>query len=86
MHCGYLTREGKFIDCSLIQGPIKHESMCRSMGMSEEYLMEFVGWVKLTLCLPNEYLFMSPRGLSQKQIDWLSKNGYEIEEMDLIET
>ena len=54
--------------------------------MSEEYLMEFVGWVKLTLCLPNEYLFMSPRGLSQKQIDWLSENGYEIEEMDLIET
>lgn len=82
MHCGYLDRHGRFIDCSYEHGAFKHESYCRQFGENEDYLMEFLGWVKLTTCLPNEYLFTSPRGLSNKQIEWLTENGYEIQKED----
>lgn len=83
MHCGYLSRHGEFIDCSTIEGPFRHESFCSSAGQSEEYFLNFLGWVKLTTTLPNDYVFDSPRGLSSAQIRWLEENGYEVDEMDI---
>ena len=82
MHCGYLSRQGEFIDCSNEHGAFKHEEYCKHLGKDEDYLMDFLGWVKLTTCLPNEYLFTSPRHLSNEQIKWLTENGYEIYKED----
>ena len=82
MHCGYLDRHGRFLDCSHEYGPFKHESYCHGMGIDEDYLMGFVGWVKLTPCLPDSYLYTSPRGLTKEQEKWLVDSGYEVDEWD----
>lgn len=83
LHCGYINRNGEFIDCSHYEGPFKHEKLCLFLKTTEEDLMNFLGWVKLTTCLPNKYIFDSPLGLSQSQINWLEENGYQIDELDL---
>lgn len=83
--CGYLDRAGRFIDCSEEEGPFKHSNYCQKIGLEEDFLLEILGWIKLTDSLPNRYLFMWDFGMSQEQIDWLEKNNYKIEEFDLWE-
>lgn len=81
MHCGYLNRNGEFIDCSHEKNEyFKHESYCDAIGIDEDYLLTMLGWIKLTTCLPNAYI--TYRALSDKQVKWSTDNGYDIEEED----
>lgn len=82
-NCGYLDRSGRFIDCCHEEKPFQHDSYCGKKGLNEDFLMDVLGWVKLTKVLPNKYIFTWNLGLSMEQISWLKKNGYDIDEFDL---
>lgn len=84
-HCGYIDREGCFIDCSQEEGAFKHTTWCERQDVDEDDLMDVLGWVKLTYALPNKYLYTYCRALSDKQAEWLANNGYELDENDLWE-
>lgn len=81
--CGYLSRTGAFIDCSSADGQFKHISYCDSIHINEEYVMDCLGWVKLTTCIPQGYVYTSMKPMSKEQIEWLENNGYEIDSMFL---
>ena len=78
-NCGYLSRIGVFIDCSNADGQFKHISYCDSMHIDEEYVMDWLGWVKLTTSIPCGYVYTSMKSLSNEQIEWLENNGYVID-------
>ena len=82
-NCGYVNREGTFIDCTNEKKPLQHDSYCERMGLNEDYIMDVLGWVKLTKVLPNKYIYTHALSMSVEQISWLVKNGYDIEEFDL---
>ena len=79
---GYATREGRFIDVSGYaegQSVSAHTNYCAEKGIDEEEMMSEHGWVKLTRCLDNGYIFYG-RHLSEEQIELLKSMGYEVEE------
>ena len=84
-YCGYIDRDGCFIDCSKEEGIFKHTAWCESQDVDEDDLMDMRGWVKLTCALPNKYLYAYCKALSDEQADWLANNGFEIDENDLWE-
>ena len=77
--CGYLSRTGAFIDCSSAEGQFKHISYCNSLNTDEDYLMDCLGWVKLTTSIPCGHVYTSMKPISNEQIEWLVNNGYVID-------
>ena len=78
-NCGYLSRIGVFIDCSNADGQFKHISYCDSTHIDEEYVMDWLGWVKLTTSIPQGYVYTSMKPMSKEQIEWLENNGYVVD-------
>lgn len=78
-NCGYVSRTGAFIDCSNAEGQFKHISYCDSLNLDEDYLMDYLGWVKLTASIPCGYVYTSMKPISTEQIEWLENNGYMVD-------
>lgn len=83
MMCGYVDRYGTFFDCSEERLPFQHDRLCDKLGESEDYLMEQLGWIKLTTVLPNDYIYMCAKSMSDAQVRWLSEHGYEVHDEDV---
>ena len=85
-YCGYITREGHFINLDKeypnFQEISKHTQYEWDHNLDETILLEFLGWVKLTTCL-DEYIYMGVEPLTNAQQEELLKLGYKIEEFDI---
>ena len=87
-YCGYITREGEFIDLNKKYPNLeeiwmsKHTQFEEEFGVDEDYILTYNKWVKLTTCL-DEYIYMGVEPLSDAQKDKLIELGYEIEEYDI---
>lgn len=87
-YCGYITREGEFIDLNKRYPDLeeiwmsKHTQFEGELGIDEDYILTYNKWVKLTTCL-DEYIYMGVEPLSDAQKDKLIELGYEIEEYDI---
>ena len=87
-YCGYITREGKFIDLNKKYPDLeetwmsKHTQFEEDFGIDEDYILIYNKWVKLTTCL-DEYIYMGVEPLTNAQQETLLKLGYKIEEFDI---
>lgn len=87
-YCGYITREGEFIDLNKKYSNLeeiwmsKHTQFEEEFGVDEDYILTYNKWVKLTTCL-DEYIYMGVEPLSDAQKDKLIELGYKIEEYDI---
>ena len=79
---GYVNRYGEFFDCSKERTPFQHDRFCDKLGITEDELMNDLGWVKLTSALPHDYIYMCAKSISDAQINWLVSHGYEIHKED----
>lgn len=81
-YCGYITQFGDFIDCSMYPFP-KHQTFQDKVCMDEDYMMEELGYVKLTEVVPNDYIYTCAEGLTNCQVKWLEEHGFKVHEEDL---
>lgn len=87
-YCGYITREGEFIDLNKKYPDLeemwmsKHTRFEEDFGIDEDYILTYNKWVKLTTCL-DEYIYMGIEPLTNAQQETLTKLGYKIEEFDI---
>lgn len=87
-YCGYITREGEFIDLNKKYPDLeetyisKHTHFEIEFDVDEDYILTYNKWVKLTTCI-DEYIYMGVEPLSNEQKDKLIELGYKIEEFDI---
>lgn len=85
-YCGYITREGRFINLDKeypnFEGISKHTQYEWDHSLDETMLLEFLGWVKLTTVC-DEYIYMKIEPLSPAQVEMLKALEYEIQEEDM---
>lgn len=80
-YSGYITPSGIFIDIPETNAASDHHEYCTKHRISEDYLMEVKGYVKLTRCLCNRYIFRA-RTLTPEQVRTLEELGYIVDEYD----
>lgn len=80
---GYISRSGEFYecpqDCETWQG---HILLAKKLKHSEDYLLNNMLWVKLSIALYNDYIFFG-RKLTPEQVSKLRELGIEPNEDDL---
>lgn len=85
-YSGYITPSGTFIEVPETGEASDHLAYCDEMGVSEDYLMDVEGYVKVSHCLCREYIFH--RGvwtgfkMTPEQARKLEELGYEVDEFD----
>lgn len=85
-HCGYITREGQFIDLMEeypdFESPSRHTQFEADHFIDEDYILTHFKWVKLTMCL-DEYIYMAFEPMTNVQQEKLIELEYEIENEDI---
>ena len=77
---GWLSPEGRHYPCSHCE----HAHLAGILGRGE-ILLERDGWVKVALHDPDGF-FCNPRMITAEQLNWLSLNGYDTEDISYEQT
>lgn len=86
-YAGYISPTGEFFDCPKDYESYEgHNLLEKQLGHSEFYLVDVLGYVKLSKVLRGEYIFHGAACnhycLTPEQISRLEELGYEVDEDD----